>query len=210
VPWLISDNSEQVYLLQSAIKSPDTILIFGADRIDGSSKGWEEGSDKVWYNSMYVVSKNKILNIYDKVKLLPFGEYVPFHKFFPKFFNYILSGVDCSEGVAKEIPTQSYTFLPKICSESFFKYKVGEAKWIVQILNDGWFGPSLRAQHLAIDRLRVVQANLPLVRVSNNGISAVLDLSAKILTALPENCQAKKFVQVEICKQITQLIEFFN
>jgi apolipoprotein N-acyltransferase len=200
IPGLISDESPEIPMMQEAIQDPRTILIFGADRLGNNNN--KRNGNIVWHNSMYIVSKNKILGIYDKIKLLPFGEYIPLRGFFPTFFNYVADSIDCTPGKYKKIKIEysplplincskflseykkgelkSFPFLPKICSESLFKYKISDEKCILQILNDSWFGPSIMWQHLAIDRLRVIQARLPMIRVSNSGISVYISSTGEV------------------------------
>ena len=69
-------------------------------------------------------------------------------------------------------------FLPLICYEALFSNEilgvVKEARWILNITNDAWFGNGGGPkQHLKIARMRALENNIPLIRVSNNGISAV-------------------------------------
>jgi apolipoprotein N-acyltransferase len=152
---------------------------------------------------MYIITKDKIIDVYDKTKLLPFGEYLPLRRFIPSIIlrllgNGLWSGTDGIAGEMREIMIGKYAVLPRICSESFFKYEVKNARWIVQILNDGWFGNSIKAQHLAIDRLRVAQVRLPMVRVSNNGISAVIDRSGRVTIKLKTNHRISKSVTIDL------------
>ncbi|MDR0633268.1 MAG: apolipoprotein N-acyltransferase [Holosporales bacterium] len=212
IPGLIFEGAPEIAVIQAAIQKIGTVVIFGADRAENtesaeSTEAPAQPATKhtkkqiVWHNSMYAVSKHKIWGIYDKVQLLPFGEYIPLRRLFPAFFNYLVGGLDCTPGPPQEIiigDDDTFTFLPKICSESLFRYKVQNARWILAILNDAWFGPSLRAQHFAIDKLRVIQARRPMVRVANNGISAVLDICGRVTAGLTEDCREYKLITLDI------------
>jgi apolipoprotein N-acyltransferase len=174
-------------IMQEAVKDGE-YLIFGADRVE---QGAESGQLK-WYNSMFVVSKNKVEYVYDKVRLLPFGEYVPFKRFLPKFF--LPNGVDCTPGIDKGIIQLNGLppFEAKICSEFMHKGHRSMAKHsdsrfckkhtkqlakassktltrplVIQILNNSWFSRQIRYQHQAIDRLRAIERNVTLLRVAN-------------------------------------------
>ena len=77
------------------------------------------------------------------------------------------------------------TFLPLICYEALFSNEVlgevKEARWIINITNDAWFGNGGGPkQHLNIARMRALENNIPIIRVSNNGISAKISENGKI------------------------------
>jgi apolipoprotein N-acyltransferase len=74
----------------------------------------------------------------------------------------------------------------------------GKARWIVQILNDGWFEASIRGQHHALDKLRAIEMGLPMVRVSNNGCTSVLDKFGRVVMKVPENVRISKFFRLNI------------
>jgi apolipoprotein N-acyltransferase len=139
-----------------------------------------DGSCKL-YNSMFTIAPDGCIeSCYDKQILLPFGEYIPFRKIIP--IKKITDGTqDYSPGNRRRstLRARGVVFIPKVCSEIVFPIKTdkaGGASAILNIANDGWFGKSSEPyQHLAIARIRCVELGLPLIRVSNAGISAVFD-----------------------------------
>ncbi|MGE3148080.1 MAG: apolipoprotein N-acyltransferase [Pseudorhodoplanes sp.] len=147
------------------------------------------------YNSIYVVSHNgSILQVYDKVHLVPFGEYLPFQNFLEKLGFLQLTKVRGGflSGDRHRTYTLSNTprFLPLICYEIIFPGAVvpqGERpQWIINITNDGWFGISTGPfQHMQQARVRAIEEGLPLVRSANTGISAVVDPVGRIVASLP-------------------------
>ena len=92
-------------------------------------------------------------------------------------------------------------FLPLICYEALFSNEilgqVKDARWIINITNDAWFGNGGGPkQHLNIARMRALENNIPIIRVSNNGISAKIAKNGKIEKYIALN--KKDFLDVEL------------
>jgi apolipoprotein N-acyltransferase len=147
------------------------------------------------YNSIYVIDhQGSIVALYDKVHLVPFGEYLP--------FEHILERLGLQELTKQRggflagdrrrliaIPGTPLA-LPLICYEIIFPGDVvppGQRPgWIVNVTNDGWFGISTGPyQHFQQARVRAIEEGLPLVRAANTGISAVVDPLGRIVHSLP-------------------------
>lgn len=182
--------------LYSQLPLDKLTLIFGADRIESV----EPQEELVWHNGLFFVSpssRGKSVTLYDKQRLLPFGEYVPFRKFLPK--SGIFKGIDCTPGTLKEVV--SISGLPdvcvKICSEGMFPWRKGGAHWGIQVLNDGWFARPLLWQHLAVDRVRVVEVGIPVIRVGNTGVTAHIDSNGKIRKMLASCVREVDVFEVE-------------
>jgi apolipoprotein N-acyltransferase len=146
------------------------------------------------YNSIYVIDhEGSVLSVYDKLHLVPFGEYLPFQDWMEKIGFVQLTKVQGGfiPGVHRhtmDIPNAPRA-LPLICYEAIFPGDVAErgdrAGWIVNLTNDGWFGISTGPyQHLQQARLRAIEQGLPLVRAANTGISAVIDPYGRIVAEL--------------------------
>ena len=137
------------------------------------------------YNSIYVIDHDgSVLSVYDKLHLVPFGEYLPFQDWMEKLGFVQLTKVQGGfiPGMRRrtmEMPNAP-RMLPLICYEAIFPGDVAARDdrpgWIVNLTNDGWFGISTGPyQHLQQARLRAIEEGLPLVRAANTGISAVID-----------------------------------
>ena len=146
------------------------------------------------YNSIYAIDHDgSVLSVYDKLHLVPFGEFLPFQDWMEKLGFVQLTKVQGGfiEGARRrnmEIPNAPPT-LPLICYEAIFPGIVvsGEDRpaWIINLTNDGWFGISTGPyQHLQQARLRAIEEGLPLVRAANTGISAVIDPLGRIVASL--------------------------
>lgn len=129
---------------------------------------------------------------YQKVKLMPFGEYVPFRQYLP--FEFTPLSVDAAEGerpvvlpVGNELKVGA-----AICFESAFpnlhRYLRRQgAGFFVNIANDGWFGPTPGSdQHLRHLVLRAAENGCPVVRVTNTGTSCLIDSRGRVLEVLPK------------------------
>jgi apolipoprotein N-acyltransferase len=170
----------------AAALPPGGLMIVGSDRAEPLS-----GSIKSVWNSMVAIDdKGEIVGDYDKVHLVPFGEYVPLRGYLP--INKITPGtLDFSAGPGLRtlhLPGLP-PFSPLICYEAIFPHAVVDPAdrpaWLLNITDDAWYGfTSGPFQHFSIARVRTVEEGLPLVRVGNNGISGVIDPFGRVLKRL--------------------------
>jgi apolipoprotein N-acyltransferase len=146
------------------------------------------------FNSIYLIDHDgSVLQVYDKLHLVPFGEYLPFQEWLERLGLEQLTKVQGGfiPGTlhnSLDVPGAPRA-LPLICYEAIFPAEVvtrdGRPGWIVNLTNDGWFGISTGPyQHLQQARLRTVEQGLPLVRAANTGISAVVDPLGRIVAQL--------------------------
>ncbi len=143
------------------------------------------------FSSLHAIdSAGKIHATFDKFHLVPFGEYVPLRALnpFPKLTQ---GSIDYSSGAGPQTITLPGIppFSPLICYEGIFSGAVIDAKnrpqWLLNITNDAWYGSTSGPhQHLKIVQVRAIEEGLPLIRVANNGISAVIDAYGRIVDRL--------------------------
>ncbi|MFH1772181.1 MAG: apolipoprotein N-acyltransferase [Candidatus Omnitrophota bacterium] len=165
--WPDIVNENNLRQLNYFVKKTGKDSIFGAVKEENDS----------FYNSAFVFDKTGALKgVYRKVKLVPFGEYVPLRKFLG-FIGVLNSIGDIESG--KEFTVFDYNdrkFSVLICFEDIFPDFVRNFSkgrdFLVNITNDAWFAGNPEAlQHLGIMTLRAVENRIPLIRCANTGIS---------------------------------------
>jgi apolipoprotein N-acyltransferase len=186
-PGLADDASYRRRLLQLAQDTGDPILF-------GAPAAGVENNQVGFYNRAYLVSgSGKVVAWYDKIQLVPFGEYVPLKKVFGFFVKRVVTGFgDLFPGRAQTIfHVRGAKLGVLICYESIFpnlartEVKRG-AEILVNITNDAWYGASSAPyQLLAMSAMRSVETKVPTVRVANTGISAVIEPDGNITATTP-------------------------
>jgi apolipoprotein N-acyltransferase len=189
VPFVLTDFSQDGAALRAALAQvipPHGLMITGALRAERSP----QGVFSIWNSLFALDSEGHIVDSYDKHHLVPFGEYVPFPQIF-SFAKVAAGAVDFSSGPGPQtldVPGLP-PFSPLICYEAIFPEQVVDPAhrpaWLLNISNDAWFGLSAGPhQHFASARFRTVEQGLPLVRATNDGISAVIDGYGRIVSEL--------------------------
>jgi apolipoprotein N-acyltransferase len=176
----------------AGLLQPGTVLITGAVRAAATP---DNARVSEAYNSVYVIDHDgSILGIYDKVHLVPFGEYLPFQRLLEKLglrqLTRQVGGFQSGDRRRAMTVPGAPKMLPLICYEAIFPGAAaprGERPgWLVNVTNDGWFGISSGPyQHFQQARVLAVAEGLPLVRAANTGISAVVDPFGRIVGSLP-------------------------
>ena len=173
----------------TAMLPEHTTLITGAARPAGA------GSHHA-YNSVYAIGHDgPVTAIYDKVHLVPFGEYLPFESLFTRIGLTQLTGVPGGFLSGSERRSTAVggapAMLPLVCYEAIFPAAAvtdagDRPGWLLNLTNDAWFGITPGPyQHFAQSRVRAIEQGLPLVRAANTGISGVVDPMGRVLAALP-------------------------
>ena len=166
----------------------ETILVAGGIRRQ-SGNAVDGGNDfPPVYNSLFVFRgglRAELVDTYDKAHLVPFGEFLPLK---PLLGAIGLQQLVRRRGGFTEGPMPRPLLdlgggrkaIPSICYEAIFPQSTrgfdGQPLAIINVTNDGWFGDSIGPrQHYHQARVRAVESGLPMIRVANNGISALLD-----------------------------------
>lgn len=207
VPFLLGQSPEIVSSIAAAVPENGT-LIFGAPR---RAPGGEV------YNSLFAIDgAGEVQGTFDKFHLVPFGEYVPLRGILP-LGKLVAGRGDFSAGPGpKTLRIDGLpAFSPIICYEVIFAGSVVDSddrpEWILNITNDAWFGPSTGPrQHLEQARLRAVEEGLPVVRVANTGISAVIDAFGRVRNKLDLGEQGVVDAPLPVALPTTPFARFGN
>ena len=142
------------------------------------------------YNSMVVLDNNlNVLSKYNKNKLVPFGEFVPFENMLSKFgLKKITQGYQSfsSDKVRQIININNLSFVPLICYEIIYSGLINKQNedfdFLLNISEDGWFGETIGPhQHFAHSIFRSIEEGKNLVRSANNGTSAFINPKGQLV-----------------------------
>ena len=173
---------------------PNVILVTGALR---QERNEHDGTRKAYNSLMAFGEQGRLVALYDKIHLVPFGEYLPFQ---PVLEAIGLQNLTRQRGGftkgATPKPLMTVPGLPPItpmiCYEAIFPDEVAQGMdrpgLILIVTNDGWFGNSTGPyQHFHQARIRAVEHGIPVIRAANNGISGVIDPEGRILKLISLN-----------------------
>jgi apolipoprotein N-acyltransferase len=198
MPFLPLDHPEALAALGELLP-PDTQLITGALRLKHPAAPRIDGAREGFNSLMVFGDKGNLEAVYDKIHLVPFGEYLPFQSVLERLGLEQLTRWHGGFSVGPSPrPLLSIAGLPPvavvICYEAIFPSAIVEGGerpgLVVNVTNDGWFGDTTGPwQHFQQTRVRAVEEGLPIVRSANNGVSAVIDGRGRVLTMLTLNAR---------------------
>jgi apolipoprotein N-acyltransferase len=183
------------------------------DVILGSVAQDEHNPDRLW-NAAYLVSDGKTIGHYDKIRLVPFGEYVPLRKAF-FFAGKLVHAVGTFEFGTRDTPLEGkLKYGLAICYEVVFPQVPSTqvrhgANVLVTITNDAWYdGTSAPRQHLDMARLRAVETDRYILRAGTTGISAFIDPNGRLLQSLAMGKQGILYVAFQPHEAITPYVRY--
>ncbi|SHH71699.1 apolipoprotein N-acyltransferase [Ferrimonas marina] len=185
---------EFLFQLDWGLSEADAGLITGLISMD---------TQKNFYNSLMVLGEDpngppmnpSQPGRYHKHQLLPIGEFVPLEDLLrplAPFFNLPMSSFQRGDALQPNLLAGGVTLAPAICYEIAFPELVRQnthedTDLLLTVSNDAWFGDSIGPiQHMAIAQARALELGRPLLRVTNNGITAVVDHQGRITEQLPQ------------------------
>jgi len=160
------------------------------DVILGSVAEDAKNANRMW-NAAFLVSSGRTIGHYDKIRLVPFGEYVPLRRMF-FFAEKLVHAVGEFEFGTRDTPLAGrFRYGPAICYEVVYPQitrtqVLHGANVLVTITNDAWYdGTSAPRQHLNQARLRAIEDDRYLLRAGTTGISAFVDPTGRVVRELP-------------------------
>lgn len=145
-----------------------------------------------YHNSLYTAGKAE--GTYHKVKLVPFGEFLPFEaqlRGITDFFDLPMSSFVPGEEHPAKLQLAETTLAPLICYEvaypDFVARQAFNSHWLLTVSNDAWFGSSIGPlQHFEMARFRALETARPMARATNNGVTALIDHQGQVIKELPQ------------------------
>lgn len=177
-----------------------------------------QGTAPRFFNSLVAANGNLPTAIYDKNLLVPFGEFMPLANLWPAGVRNLVQGgmsFTAGEQVTPLVLENNIQATPLICYEGTFPAFVLRHSIHTQVLlnvtNDAWFhGTTGPAQHMAMARMRAVETGLPLVRVANQGVTAVVDGLGRMIYTAPRNRVATHTISVPLSTDGTPLLRLYR
>ena len=178
VPFYLQSDKDLGMEIFNVPKQTNTYLLTGSP-----AYGPGFGGEVKYYNSAFLISpEGEIIGKYDKIHLVPFGEYVPLKKYLPFIHKLVVGVGDFTPGKWLEpLEFEGNSFGVLICFESIFPelargFIKDGAGFLINITNDAWFGKtSAPYQHFSQAVFRAVENKVFLIRSANTGISGVID-----------------------------------
>ncbi len=183
VPMVVEPGSPALTAMAAAVPP-------GGYLLTGAARATTRPEDGVWNSLLVIDATGAIAAHYDKVHLVPLGEYIPFHKQLAPVSGFIGRGsFEVGEERMTVAPAGLPSFSPVICYEVIFPAAVTgpgvRPRWLLNVTNDAWFGlTSGPYQHLTSARLRSIEEGLPMMRAANTGVSAVIDAYGRVVASL--------------------------
>lgn len=178
----------------SEANNTNTALITGIPTAENNPNDDRDNSASFfssYYNS--VIGLGKASGTYHKQHLVPFGEYVPFEKWLRgtiAFFDLPMSAFNSGPEQQQPITAKGAIIGTAICYEIAYSELVRKsalrANLLLTLSNDTWFGKSIGPkQHFQIARMRAIENRKPLIRATNDGISALITADGKVSVTIP-------------------------
>jgi apolipoprotein N-acyltransferase len=183
----------------------DRVLILGVTRCEplpecGAYMRGERNSDGLhFYNSAAIIDgvsgRPRLSQVYDKHRLVPFGEFIPLWSLISQLniapLQRIGAGFESGAPPSRLVVPEAPPAVVFICYEAIFPGLAprgeGRAGWIVSVTNDAWFGRGSGPwQHFAMARYRAIEEGLPMARAASGGISAIVDAYGRTVRAVTE------------------------
>lgn len=202
-PVLMRELSAEFINSLNTLLEQNTYTMFGVVEKDTGPGGY--------YNSVALTQKDGSFSFYRKVHLVPFGEFLPFKVLLQWLLDYLhipMSDFSAYQSSQDPVVVKGVNLGVSICYEDAFanviRASLPKADLLVNVSEDAWFGNSLAPhQRLQMAQMRAIENGRTLVRVSNNGLSAVINHKGEIKQIAPQFQTSIVDAQVEIRAGVT-------
>ena len=193
VPFLLVDSAEALAAIGDLLPGGTSLLVGSGRIVDERDAQNRLVATRVLNSLLVIDDKGEVLDGYDKIHLVPFGEYLPFQDLMESLGIFQLTGVRGGFSAGTGSRLLSVPGAPQaralICYEIIFPDEISNdgprPGWLLNVTNDAWFGGSAGPyQHFHQAQLRAVEQGLPVVRAANTGISAIIDPYGRVLAEL--------------------------
>jgi apolipoprotein N-acyltransferase len=192
----IDDDPRFQQALVSIARQEQTPLVVGAIGVSLAEpeQGVAPGGYRIYNSALIVGADGARVGRYDKIHLVPFGEYIPFRRLL--FFAHALTGNvgETDRGTERKVfRLNGHRYGVFLCYESVFADEVRQfaqlgAEVLVNLSDDGWYGDtSAPWQHLNMARMRAIENRRWLLRGTNNGVTAVIDPYGRVRQSIPRH-----------------------
>jgi apolipoprotein N-acyltransferase len=192
----IDDDPRLQQALVSIARQEQAPLVVGAIGVSLAEPepGVAPGGYRIYNSALVVGADGARVGRYDKIHLVPFGEYIPFRRLL--FFAHALTGNvgETDRGTERKVfRLNGHRYGVFLCYESVFADEVRQfaqlgAEVLVNLSDDGWYGDtSAPWQHLNMARMRAIENRRWLLRGTNNGVTAVIDPYGRVRQSIPRH-----------------------
>lgn len=210
VPGSLTKDWSLASVVGSLLKEIDAPLLLGS--LERPERDTEERRDEVWFNSASLaLPRRGIPGRYRKIRLIPFGEYLPFADLLPW-----PDRLHAASQIRPLFPGKDYTvfdldgrrFSVLICWENLFPelartFVANGAEFLVNMTNEAWFSDMAASrQFLAISVFRAVENRVALVRAANTGVSSFIDPYGRILARVQDEAGDDLFVAGHLTREV--------
>ncbi|WCN10208.1 apolipoprotein N-acyltransferase [Marinomonas mediterranea] len=208
ITYLLSQVEPHLKSFSDELAQSKTTLITGVPV-------WDK-EKQTFYNSVWATGNG--FGLYNKQRLVPFGEYIPFSEWVGPIldiFGMPMSEFSLGEPNQPVLQAGELGVAPFVCYEIVYpelvRKMIRDSDLLITISNDGWFGDSIGPwQHLQIAEFRAKETGRPVLRATNTGITAIIDHNGNIKGMLPQFVRATLEGEIHTTSGITPYVRYGN